>query len=87
MSFHGWMWADLSPDQLALIAEAEQTLGADYLLVYVPDEGNAPADEEPAVPPAWMHTAPLNESQIDCLQGLESMIKATIVAYDQTAAA
>ena len=87
MSFHGWMWAALSPDQLALIAEAEQTLGADYLLVYVPDDGTTPDDEEPAAPPAWMHTARLNESQLECLQGLEAMVSATIVADDQTPAA
>lgn len=79
MTTTGWTWAELSGDKLALIAQAEQTLGADYILVY------QPADQAgEAVAESQMHdlqAATLTDSELECLQGLESQLQAVVVAY------
>ncbi len=79
MAATGWTWAELNSDKLALVAQAEQAFGADYLLVY------QPADQpEEAVAETQMHdlhAAPLTDSELECLQGLESQLQAVVVAY------
>lgn len=61
-----WMLANLTDDQLKLVREAEQTLGSISVLVF------RPAD---------LKVAGLNESQIECLQGLEKKLGMMVVAY------
>jgi len=78
MTTTGWRWADLSEDQLQRVATAEQTLGADFLLAYQPDPQAASA-----APPQGLQLAPLTESQLECLHGLETQIHAVLVAYSQ----
>lgn len=73
-----WTWADLSPDQQRLLSEAEQSLGADYLLAFAPG-GAAPADERRPV--SGITTAALSESELECLNGLENQLGSVVVAY------
>ncbi len=74
-----WNWANLSKDQLEKLADAEKTLGADYLLAY---QKNMPASASSGqLHLRNVRVAPLNESQIECLQGLESQLKSVVVAY------
>ena len=75
----GWTWANLSDDQLALMAEAERTLGADYLLVYEPSP--QPTDDSVEAQIQDLQAAPLTESQLECLHGLESQLQTIVVAY------
>ena len=71
-----WTWADLDGRGLALVTEAERTLDADYVLVY------RPAEDEFDLP-AEMHlpATPLDESQLECLQGVERIVGGVAVAY------
>ena len=71
-----WGWADLNGDQLSKVALAEQTLGADYLLVYQPGPQAGGAAQ-----PQGLQPAPLTESQLECLHGLETQLQAIVVAY------
>ena len=78
MSTTGWTWAELSGDQLQIVALAEQTLGADYLLVYRPaaSSGRGVVSRVRS-----LQAAPLTESQLECLHGLEAQLQAIVVAY------
>ena len=77
MADNRWTWAKLTDDQLELVAEAEQTLDMDYLLAYQPSQ------EPPGqtVGPQELEVAPLTESQLECLQGLETKLQAVVVGY------
>jgi hypothetical protein len=83
MTTNGWTWANLSDDQLQLVAEAEQSLGADYLLVYKPGEQSTGVTRSAG---QSLKAAPLTESQLECLHGLEQQLNAVVVAYDDTPA-
>jgi hypothetical protein len=87
MALHGWVWADLNADQMNLIHQAEETLGADYILAFQPDDPPGHASAEEAEPPFGLQAAELNPSQLECLAGLEHMLGAVIVAYAVTPAA
>ena len=64
-----WILAKLTDGQLRLVKEAEQTLGSIQVLVFQPGD---------------LKVAGLNESQIECLQGLEKNLGGlTIVAYQK----
>ena len=71
-----WTWADLDARGLALIEETERTLDADYVLVY------RPAEDEFDLP-AEMHlpAKALDESQLECLRGVERIVGGVAVAY------
>ena len=77
----GWIWATLNEEQLQRVETAEQTLGADILLVYQPDPQAAGAAE--ATQPQGLQLTPLTESQLECLHGLEAQLQAVVVAYSQ----
>jgi len=81
MAGNGWTWADLNAQQMKLMAEAEATLGADYLLAYRPAEEETPRSVRFAL--LELQAAGLNESQLECLAGLESQVGAVIVAYQR----
>lgn len=74
-----WTFADLSDNQLELIKEGEDTLGADYLLAYQEDEKAHPGYVELFV--EGLNAAELNGSQLECLVGLEQRLQAVVVAY------
>lgn len=76
-----WSWAALNREQLGILQEAEQSLGADILLAY--QEESQPQAQAPALTEMGLHVAALNESQLECLQGLEQMVNAVVIAYQQ----
>ncbi len=65
-----WELANLSAEQLRSIQEAEQTLDSVSLVAFDSVDTT--------------NVAKLNESQIECLQGLEQKLGLTIVAYRRT---
>ena len=71
-----WAWAALNEDELRAIAQAEASLGADYLLAYQPLAADGTPAELPALP-----AAQLDASQLECLHGLEQQLHAVVVAY------
>jgi hypothetical protein len=77
-----WNWADLNGEQLDLLREGEQTLGADILLAYQQDQ--AAAFQDGRFSRSGLQAAPLNDSQLECLQGLEKNLQAVVIAYQQT---
>ncbi len=83
MDANAWTWADLNDDQMKLVSEAESTLRADYLLAYRPSNGETPRSIRFAL--LELQPAGLDESQLDCLVGLESQLDAVIVAYQRGA--
>ncbi len=76
MSNTGWTWAPLTSEQIKLVTEAEQTLGADYLLVYQAGE-----QATSRLTLSHAQVAALSESQLECLQGLEMKLQAVVIAY------
>ena len=71
-----WTWANLDAGGIALVEEAERTLGADFVVVY--SEGD-PRRDMPAQLP--LKAATLDDSQLECLRGLESQLGGVAVAY------
>lgn len=80
-----WQLANLSGDGMRLLTEAERTLGTDYLVAYTgaPVGGGQPG----AGSLGSLRTARLNQSQVECLQGLEVSLGAVVVAYSRSATA
>lgn len=74
-----WIFANLNNEQMELIKEGESTLGADYLVAYQPDE-KAPAGYIELFLQG-VTAAPLDDSQLECLEGLEQRVQAVVVAY------
>jgi hypothetical protein len=77
----GWTWARLDRERLQMIREAEQTLGSDILLAYQP--GDQASLQEETISQMGVKVAPLDESQLECLQGLEEKVSAVVVAYQR----
>ena len=73
-----WKWASLDAKGLELVRETEQTLGADLVLVYA--EGGPDTDGNTR---KGLRPAPLDPSQLECLQGVERLIGAVAVAYQR----
>ena len=76
MISEGWTWADLDERQLALVREAEETLGSEVVIAYRQAEPARVGRGGVAMSPAA-----LDESQLECLQGIESRIGCVAVAY------
>jgi hypothetical protein len=78
-----WSYADLGPEQLALVAEAERTLDTDVVMVYRP---SAWGTVDPEIVTAdGLRPVALEPSQLECLQGLEERIGGVMVAYRREA--
>ncbi len=60
-----WTLAHLTPEQERLLKEAEATLGNNVLLAFTPNQVQA---------------SDLNESQLECLKGLEDKLGVTVLA-------
>jgi hypothetical protein len=73
-----WTWARLDRAGLDLVQETERTLGADVVLVYA--EGGPVA---PAATRAGLRPAALDESQLECLRGVEAKVGGIAVAYQR----
>lgn len=76
-----WSWASLNHEQLGLLRKAENTLGADILLAY--QQESQPQAQAQSIAQMGLQVAALNESQLECLQGLEQMVNAVLIAYRQ----
>ncbi len=63
-----WLLANLSADQLRALQEAEQQLGPVSILAFQPEQAKV---------------AQLNESQVECLKGLEGQLGLTLIAYQK----
>lgn len=77
-----WNWADLTEQQVEMLQEAERTLGAEILIAFQ-------RSSRPNVWSGWfsrsgLTVAPLNDSQLECLQGLEQKMGSVVVAYQQS---
>jgi hypothetical protein len=72
-----WTWARLDDRAVALVNEAEQTIGADIVLVYA--QGGPTADATHL----GLRPAPLDASQLECLQGMERIVGGVAVAYQR----
>jgi hypothetical protein len=79
----GWSYAELGPDQLALVAEAERTLDADVVMVYRPSARDT-VDPEIVTADGLRPTA-LEPSQLEVLRGLETRVGGVMVAYRRAA--
>jgi len=77
-----WTWADLNGEQLSMLKEAEGTLGEDFLLAYRQNQQAAKTSPE-LFPAMGLRVAPLNGSQIECLEGLEKKLRLVVVAYQK----
>ncbi len=78
-----WSYADLRPDQLELVAEAERTLDTDVVMVYRP---SAWGTVDPDVVTAdGLRAIDLEPTQLECLQGLEQRVGGVMVAYRREA--
>ena len=82
MAHDRWNWANLNGEQLDQLREGEQTLGADILLAYQQDQMATVQDG--MFSRSGLQAAVLNDSQIECLQGLEKNLQAVVIAYQQT---
>ena len=78
MSTQQWTFADLEPEQLVLVNEAERTLDTDVVVAYAPSPWGTVDPDTVAV---GMHPVELESSQLECLQGLERMVGGVLVAY------
>lgn len=74
-----WTYADLAPEQVALVDEAERTLDTDIVMVYRPTQFGT-VDEE-LLAAEGLHPVELDPVQLECLQGLERMVGGVVVAY------
>lgn len=72
-----WTWAKLTDEHIEMVAEAEQSLETDYLLAYQP--GQEASSQTGGT--QELEIARLTESQLECLQGLETKLQAVVVGY------
>lgn len=74
-----WTYAELAPEQVALVDEAERTLDTDIVMVYRPTRFGT-VDED-LLAAEGLHPFELDPMQLECLQGLERMVGGVVVAY------
>lgn len=74
-----WTFAELAPEQLALVDEAERTLDTDIVLVYRPTDWGTVDDTTVAA--QGLEPVDLDPVQLECLQGMERMVGGVAVAY------
>lgn len=70
-----WTWANLDDRGLELVHETERTLGVDVLVFDQATGGRA------AAAPPDLAPAPLDASQIECLEGVEQRVGGVAIAY------
>jgi hypothetical protein len=78
-----WSYANLGPEQLELVEEAERTLDTDVVMVYRP---SARGTVDPEVVSAdGLRPVELEPTQLERLQGLEERVGGVMVAYRREA--
>jgi hypothetical protein len=75
MNESGWDWARLDRNGIALLQETEASLNVDIVLVF---RQGAPLADPSSM---GLQPAPLTESELECLQGVEQKLSAVAVAY------
>ena len=78
MNTDGWTFANLEPEQLALVNEAERTLDTDIVMAYEPSPWGT---VDPETVADGMHPVELESSQLEYLRGLERKVGGVLVAY------
>jgi|RhiMetdeSRZDD1v2_1073273.scaffolds.fasta_scaffold169205_2 hypothetical protein len=78
MAVGGWNFADLEPEEVALVVEAERTLDTDLVMAYEP---SAWGTVDPESIGERLDPAELETSQLEYLQGLERKVGGVLVAY------
>jgi hypothetical protein len=78
MTVGEWSFADLEADEVALVVEAERTLGSDLVLAYAPSRWGT---VDPDAVGEGLDPAELEESQLEYLQGIERKVGGVLVAY------
>ena len=78
MTTGGWTFADLEADQVALVMEAERTLGTDLVMAYAPSSWGT---VDPDTIAEGLDPATLAASELEYLQGLERKVGGVLVAY------
>ena len=78
MNADGWTFADLEPDQLAMVNEAERTLDTDIVMAYRPSPWGT---VDPETVADGLRPVDLESSQLEYLQGLEGKVGGVLVAY------
>jgi len=79
MAADKWIFAKLDNDQLELIKQGEAALGVDYLLAFRQDESARPGNIGLIL--EGLTAASMDDSEIECLEGLELRLQAVVVAY------
>jgi len=79
MKIVNWNFAMLESEQLDLVREGEVALGVDFLVAYRQEEGTPSGYVELFL--EGLNPAHLEDSEIECLEGLEQRLQATVVAY------
>lgn len=73
-----WTFAELEPEQVDLVHEAERTLDTDVVMAYVPSRWGT---VDPDAIGDGLTPVELEASQLEYLQGLERMVGGVLVAY------
>jgi hypothetical protein len=81
MSSTAWEWANLKPDQLKELKEGEATLGVEAMRLLAYQPAKQAKVQEKKVAEAGLKVAALNDSQVECLVGLEKKLSSVVVAY------
>ncbi len=79
----GWTFADLDPDQLALVIETERNLDTDIVMVY--RSGSQRWADVERIAAEGLSPVELEATQLERLQGMERQIGAVAVAYKRVA--
>lgn len=80
---NGWTFAELDPDQVALVEETERTLATDVVVVYR-SGAQSWADIE-RIAAEGLAPGELDAPSLERLQGMERRIGAVAVAYSRVA--
>lgn len=78
MAAAGWSYAELEPDQIDLVHEAERTLDTDIVMAYEPSSWGT---VDPDTIGDGLSPVELESSQLEYLQGLERKVGGVLVAY------
>jgi hypothetical protein len=73
-----WTFAELEPEQVDLVHEAERTLDTDVVMAYVPSRWGT---VDPDAIGDGLTPVELEASQLEYLQGLERTVGGVLVAY------
>lgn len=73
-----WAWAQLDDEELDLVRETEEHLGADYVLVYDHGGGTPVRDVQ------GLRPKDLDETDVERLRVVERQVGGVAVAYERT---